>query len=135
MPDINDGVSDRLALIIFNLTMQPHHFPGISAIIHPGVAVGQRRIGHIQRPFDGARGTGFPPRRRINGVLTQVEEMLQSQPGRQQRRFLTPTQLVQIVHRVPELFFCDVIVIDQRTDILQQTVDDGFKTFITARDI
>ena len=61
--------------------------------------------------------------------------MLQTQPCRQQRRLLTTTQRMQIVHRMPELFFGDVIVVDQRTDILQQTVNNGFKTFVSARDV
>ena len=135
MPDIDNGVGHRPALGIVDLAMQPHHFPGVGAIIHPGVAVRQRRISHIQRPFDGARGAGFPARRCVNGILTQVEEMLQTQPCRQQRRLLTTTQRMQIVHRMPELFFGDVIVVDQRTDILQQTVNNGFKTFVSARDV
>jgi hypothetical protein len=71
----------------------------------------------------------------VNRVLAQVEEVFQPETCRQQRRFLTPAQFMQIVHRMPELFFSDVIVVDQRADIFQQTMNNRFKTFITAGNI
>ncbi|VTO10395.1 Uncharacterised protein [Klebsiella pneumoniae] len=72
---------------------------------------------------------------RVDGVLAQIEEMLQSQTRRQQRRLLTPAQLMQIVYRVPELFFRNVIVVDERADIFQQTMNNRLKTFIAAGNI
>jgi hypothetical protein len=36
---------------------------------------------------------------------------------------------------MPELFFRDVIVVDQRADIFQQTMNNRFKTFIAAGNI
>jgi hypothetical protein len=87
--------------------MQPHHFPRVGAIIHPGVTFGQLGLEHFldlrQDAIDAAarRETGTP--RTIEGPLyAQVEEMLQTQPCRQQRRLLTTTQRMQIVHRMPE---------------------------------
>lgn len=135
MPDINNSVGHWPTFGVFDFTVQPHHFSGVGAVIHAGVTLGQRRISHVQRPFDGARGAGFPMRCRVDGVLAQIEEMLQSQSRRQQRRLLTPAQLVQIVYRVPELFFRNVIVVDERADIFQQTMNNRLKTFIAAGNI
>ena len=44
-------------------------------------------------------------------------------------------QLVKIVYRVPELFFRNVIVVDERADIFQQTMNNRLKTFIAAGNI
>jgi hypothetical protein len=77
------------------------------------------------------RGVPGPMRCRVDGVLRRSRKC-SSPTRRQQRRFLTPAQFVQIVYRVPELFFRDVIVVDERADIFQQTMNNRLKTFIAA---
>jgi hypothetical protein len=57
------------------------------------------------------------PRRRSHPDA--VEEMFQPETCRQQRRFLTPAQFMQIVHRMPELFLGNIIIVDQGADIFQ----------------
>jgi hypothetical protein len=54
VPDINDSVGDRTALGVAP-GRAATSLPRIFTIIHPGVSVCQRRIGHVQRPFNGAR--------------------------------------------------------------------------------
>ena len=90
MPDINDSVGNRAALSVVDLAVKPHHFPRIFTIIHTGMSVGQRRVRHVQRAFNGARGAGFPLLRGVDSVLAQVEKVFQSEACRQQRRFLAP---------------------------------------------
>ena len=119
MPDIHNGVGNRTPLGIAHLTVQPHDFTRIAAVIHPRVPFCERRIGHVQRPLNGARRTGFPMRCGVNRILTQVEEVFQPETCRQQRRFLTPAQFMQIVHRMPELFLGNIIIVDQGAHIFQ----------------
>jgi hypothetical protein len=61
--------------------VQPHDLPGIETVIHPRVPFDKRRIGHVQRPFNGARRAGFPMRCGVDRVLTQIEEMFQPRPA------------------------------------------------------
>lgn len=135
MPDINNSVGHWPTFGVFDFTVQPHHFSGVGAIIHAGVTLGQRRISHVQRPFDGARGAGFPMRCRVDGVWRRSRKCSSPRPAASSAASSAPAQLVQIVYRVPELFFRNVIVVDERADIFQQTMNNRLKTFIAAGNI
>ena len=99
------------------------------------MAIAQRRVGDVQRPLNRARGAGFPVLGGFDSVLAQVEEVLDSEARRQQRRLLTPAQLVEIVHRVPELFLANIIILDQGTHIFEDAMDDGFKALVAAGNV
>ncbi|MNN29842.1 hypothetical protein D3C81_1434600 [compost metagenome] len=77
MPDIDDGIGHRFPLQIGDGAVQPQGFRVLTAVIHAGIALAERRVRHIQRPFDGARGADVIPRRRLFFVGAHIEVVLQ----------------------------------------------------------
>ncbi len=135
MPDINNRPGHRLTVQIGHLTLQPHGFGLLFAVVHAGKTLAQGGIRHIQRPFDGARGAHLVAGCGLFLVGTHIQIVLQAQTGRQQRRFLASAQLVEVVHRHPELFIGHVELPDGLAQVAQQLVHDIFQTIVAASGI
>ncbi|MCY1437542.1 hypothetical protein D9M71_537080 [compost metagenome] len=95
----------------------------IDAVIQTRLALGQRRTGHVQRAFDGARGTTGLAGLFVFGVHQQVEVVLQANTGHQQPGFLARAQHVEVVDGFPELFRGHGQVFDDVHRITQDAID------------
>ncbi|MCY1486141.1 hypothetical protein D9M68_197800 [compost metagenome] len=124
VPEIDGGAGDRVAVQVEDAAFEEHHGARVAAVVHPRLAFAQRRAGHVQRAFDGARGAAGMAAFGVPGVAQQVEEVLDAEAGHQQAGFAAPAQAVQVVHRGPELVVADLQVFDQLRGVLQDAQHD-----------
>ncbi|MNH32299.1 hypothetical protein D3C79_927320 [compost metagenome] len=132
MPDIHNRARHRLAVQVGDLALQPHGFGLLTAVVHAGKALAQRGVGHVQWPFDGARGAHFFTGCGLFLISAHIQIVFQAQTGGQQRRFLASAQLVKVIHRDPELFVSNIELLDGLAHIAQQLMHDVFKTVVAT---
>ncbi|MCY1175057.1 hypothetical protein D9M73_152790 [compost metagenome] len=132
MPQVDDGTGDRIALGVLHLALEEHHGACIGAVVHTGLALGDRRAGHVQRAFDGARRAAGLAGLFVFGVHQQVEVVLQANTGHQQPGFLARAQHVEVVDGFPELFRGHGQVFDDVHRITQDAVDQRLGPWIAG---
>ena len=134
MPQIDGGTDQGLAVGPGDLALQEHdgRHAVFAAVIHARLALHNRRTGHVQRAFDGARCAADQALLLVLGVLQQVEVVLQPQAGRQQARLVATTETVDVVHRLPELVLGDFQLFDDLRGVDQDAVDHRLQAAIAG---
>ena len=128
MPEIDNRPRDRVTVGIAHHTLQKQcrRNPLFTAIVKPRLALTDRCPGHVQRAFDGARGSAHVSRIGVPGVLQQIEKMLDTKTCDQQPCLVAGTQAIEIIHRSPELIVRHLQVFDDARHLIDQTQQQLF---------
>src|SRR5690606_23254393 len=133
MPDVDDGVGNRVALGIGHPTLDQHGLgSGVGTVVHPRKAFAQRRAGNEQRALDGARGAARQAGGLVLGIHADGQVLVHTQTGRQQCCLVVLAQLAYIIDRGPEFLRSHVEVLDQLEDIAHEAVNDLLQASIAT---
>jgi len=134
MPQVDGGAGDRVALGVQHAALEEHNggFVQLAAVVHPRLALADRRAGHVERALDGARGATGEADLLVLGVLQQVEEVLQAEASNQQAGFVAATQAVEVVDSQPELVLGHFEVLDDPRHVIDDAQHQLLDAGITA---
>ncbi|MNF84434.1 hypothetical protein D3C84_667950 [compost metagenome] len=130
VPDIHHGAGQRRAIGVLDLALHEQHHTRIDSVVQARKTVGQRRAGHVQRAFDGARGAAGLAGLLVFGVHQQVQVVFQAKACNQQAGFLACAQLVEVVDGFPELLRGHLQVFNDVHRIAQDAVDQRLGPWI-----
>ncbi|MNE57466.1 hypothetical protein D3C80_1524330 [compost metagenome] len=130
MPDVYHGAGQRRAIGVLDLALHEQHHARIDPVVQSRETFGQRRAGHVQRAFDGARGATGLAGLLVFGVHQQVQVVFQAKACNQQAGFLACAQLVEVVDGFPELLRGHLQVFNDVHRIAQDAVDQRLGPWI-----
>ena len=132
MPHVDDGAGDGRAGGVADLALHEQHLALLRILVQPRLALLQRRVCDVERPFDGARRAALEAGAALLLVHDDVEEGLDAEPGDQQPDLVGLAEPGEVAARGPELGRRDVELLDDAAHVGRDPVDDALQSRVPA---
>ncbi len=136
VPDLDGGARDWRAGRILHLAVHEQDLAFVRTVVDARLALAYRCARNIKRPFDRPRRAGgIDTDLPFLLVQPDVEIMLDTQSGREKRRFVRLSELGHVAQCRPEFLGSDIEIIDHVEEIEQQAVDDRLDPLVCRFDL